>query len=247
MLAFKRPCPHPPHAQRTAPLGGATIFRNLALPPRLDGRPGHCLHRQTRSVFDASSRFVALAYKGFVSGADGAVSFRCAWPPGWSSRISCFFRSIYGLSPANSQQGAPNPSLYSALLAAIHLLLFATLVRLYSARTNRDYAFLAVLAFASILASAILTVDTGFLISLAVFLVLAVSTFVALEIRRSAAGSRLASARAGHTARAASETRARTHVAPRRSRHARRRRRHFFSDSPFHHRLPERHQSSAHA
>jgi transglutaminase-like putative cysteine protease len=86
-------------------------------------------------------------------------------------------------------EGAPNASLYSALLAAVHLLLFATLVRLYSARSNRDYAFLAVLAFASILASAILTVDTSFLISLAVFLVLAVSTFVALEIRRGAAGA----------------------------------------------------------
>jgi hypothetical protein len=85
--------------------------------------------------------------------------------------------------------GAPNPALYSALLAAIHLLLFATLVRLYSARTNRDYAFLAVLAFAAILASAILTIETGFLISLAIFLVLAVSTFVALEIRRSSMGA----------------------------------------------------------
>ncbi len=39
------------------------------------------------------------------------------------------------------------------------------------------------------LASAILTVETGFLIALAIFLVLAVSTFVALEMRRSAAGA----------------------------------------------------------
>ena len=86
-------------------------------------------------------------------------------------------------------EGAPNPPLYAALLAAIHLVLFATLVRLYSARTNRDYAFLAVLAVASMLVSAILTVETGFLVALAVFLVLSVSTFVALEIRRSAAGA----------------------------------------------------------
>ncbi len=35
-------------------------------------------------------------------------------------------------------QGAPNPALYSALLAAIHLMLFAALVRLLSARSNRD-------------------------------------------------------------------------------------------------------------
>jgi transglutaminase-like putative cysteine protease len=86
-------------------------------------------------------------------------------------------------------EGAPNPPMYAALLSAIHLLLFAALVRLYSAHTNRDYAFLAVLAVAAMLASAILTVETGFLVALAAFLVLAVSTFVALEIRRSAAGA----------------------------------------------------------
>jgi transglutaminase-like putative cysteine protease len=85
--------------------------------------------------------------------------------------------------------GAPNPALYAALLAAVHLMLFAALVRLYSARTNRDFAFLAVLAFTCMLASAILTVETSFLITLAIFLALAVSTFVALEIRRSAAGA----------------------------------------------------------
>src|ERR1700691_2131319 len=66
--------------------------------------------------------------------------------------------------------GAPNPALYAALLAAIHLLLFATVIRLYSARTNRDHGFLAVLAVASMLASAILTVETGFLVTLAIFL-----------------------------------------------------------------------------
>jgi hypothetical protein len=82
--------------------------------------------------------------------------------------------------------GAPNPALYSALLAAVHLMLFASLVRLFSARTNRDYAFLAMLAVTCMLASAILTVETSFLVALAIFLVLAVSTFVALEIRRGA-------------------------------------------------------------
>jgi len=89
----------------------------------------------------------------------------------------------------NLAEGAPNPPLYAALLSAIHLILFATLVRLYSARSNRDYAFLAVLAVASMLVSAILTVETGFLIALAIFLVLSVSTFVALEIRRSSVGA----------------------------------------------------------
>ena len=85
--------------------------------------------------------------------------------------------------------GAPNPTLYAGLLAAVHLMIFATLVRLFSARTNRDYVFLAMLAFTAMLASAILTVDTTFLVALAVFLLLAISTFVALEIRRSAEGA----------------------------------------------------------
>ncbi len=86
-------------------------------------------------------------------------------------------------------EGAPNPPLYAALLSSVHLLLFATLVRLFSACTNRDYAFLAVLAVAGMLASAILTVETAFLIALAAFLILSVSTFVALEMRRSADGA----------------------------------------------------------
>jgi protein-glutamine gamma-glutamyltransferase len=100
-----------------------------------------------------------------------------------------FFPADLWVVSRDLSAGAPNPALYAALLAAIHLLLFATLVRLYSARTNRDFAFLTVLAITSMLGSAILTVETGFLIALAIFLVLAVSTFVALEIRRSAAGA----------------------------------------------------------
>jgi transglutaminase-like putative cysteine protease len=84
---------------------------------------------------------------------------------------------------------APSPALYAALLAAIHLMLFAMLVRLYSANTTRDYAFLALLAFTAILAAAILTVDTTFLVFFILFLVLAVSTFVGLEMRRSAEGA----------------------------------------------------------
>lgn len=85
--------------------------------------------------------------------------------------------------------GSQMPLLYSGLLAAIHLLIFATIVRLYSSRTMRDFIFLALLAFAAMLASAILTVDTTFLISLAIFLFLAVASFVGLEIRRSSSGA----------------------------------------------------------
>src|SRR6202140_697594 len=84
---------------------------------------------------------------------------------------------------------AQNPVLFSALLAAIHLLLYAMIVRLFSASTTRDYLFLALLAFSAILASAILTVDTAFLLFFLVFLALGVSTFIGLEMRRSADGA----------------------------------------------------------
>jgi transglutaminase-like putative cysteine protease len=141
---------------------------------------------------DPISLFVpllALAYKGFRiwRGRGPEISARVAT---WLVlAYFLFFPLDLWIFSRNLSAGAPNPALYAALLAAIHLMLFAALVRLYSARTNRDFAFLAVLAFTCMLASAILTVETSFLITLAIFLALAVSTFVALEIRRSATGA----------------------------------------------------------
>jgi protein-glutamine gamma-glutamyltransferase len=132
---------------------------------------------------------IALAYKGFRiwRGRGPEISARVAT---WLVLAYFLFFPIdlWFLSRSLSA-GAPNPALYAALLAAIHLMLFAALVRLYSARTNRDFAFLAVLAFTCMLSSAILTVETSFLAMLAIFLALAVSTFVALEIRRSSTGA----------------------------------------------------------
>src|SRR6267143_4232018 len=81
------------------------------------------------------------------------------------------------------------PGLYGALLATVHLMLFAILVRLYSATKTRDYLFLTLMAFTSMLAAAILTVDTGFLVFFFLFMALAVSTFVGLEMWRSAQGA----------------------------------------------------------
>jgi protein-glutamine gamma-glutamyltransferase len=140
-------------------------------------------------LFSTVVPLIALGYKGIRlwRGRGPEISVRVAT---WLVlAYFLFFPFDLWIVSRKLAEGAPNASLYSALLAAIHLLLFATLVRLYSARSNRDYAFLAVLAFAAILASAILTVETSFLISLAVFLLLAVSTFVALEIRRGSAGA----------------------------------------------------------
>lgn len=86
-------------------------------------------------------------------------------------------------------QGSQNQPLFAALLAVIHLLIFSMLARLYSARNTRDYLFLAIVAFAMVLVSAILTIDTAFLVFLVTFLLLCISTFMGLELRRSAEGA----------------------------------------------------------
>ena len=75
---------------------------------------------------------------------------------------------------------------YAALLAAVHFLIYVTLVRFYSAVRDRDATFLAMLSFAGILAAAVLTVDTTFLIFFFVFLLFGVATFVGMELRRGA-------------------------------------------------------------
>jgi transglutaminase-like putative cysteine protease len=82
-----------------------------------------------------------------------------------------------------------NPALYAALLGAVHFLLFVMLIRLYSATTDRDGLFLAMLSFAAILASAVLTIDTTFLGLFFLFLLFGVATFVGLEMRSGSKGA----------------------------------------------------------
>jgi protein-glutamine gamma-glutamyltransferase len=89
---------------------------------------------------------------------------------------------------------SPNPPLFAAMISAVHFLLFVMLVRLYSARTDRDAHFLVMLAFAAVLASAVLTVDTTFLFLFFLFLLFAVATYTGLELRRGAAHALIPSA-----------------------------------------------------
>ena len=82
-----------------------------------------------------------------------------------------------------------NPPLFAILLGAVHFLIFVTLVRFYSASSDRDALFLTMLSFAGILAAAVLTVDTTFLILFFAFLLFGVATFAGMELRRGAAGA----------------------------------------------------------
>ena len=67
--------------------------------------------------------------------------------------------------------------------ATVHLVLFVMVVRLFSARRDRDFYFLSVIAFLMVLSAALLTVDSVFLLSFAVFMLTAVASFILMEMR----------------------------------------------------------------
>jgi len=67
--------------------------------------------------------------------------------------------------------------------ATVHLVLFVMVVRLFSARRDRDFYFLSVIAFLMVLSAALLTVDSVFLLSFAVFMLTAVVSFILMEMR----------------------------------------------------------------
>ena len=132
---------------------------------------------------------VGVLYKGFRWWQGHGPELRQATATRWVLAflfvfpLDALFVSRY-LVPASV-----NIALYSALLGAVHFLVIVTILRLYSASTDRDAIFLAMLAFASVLAAAVFTIDTNFFFLFVAFLVFAVATFLGLEIRRSAFGA----------------------------------------------------------
>ena len=69
--------------------------------------------------------------------------------------------------------------------ATIHLICFLSVVRMLSARTNRDYFFVKLLAFMELVAATLLSSNISFFLFLTFFLVFGVATFCCSEIRRS--------------------------------------------------------------
>jgi len=92
------------------------------------------------------------------------------------------------------------------LTATIHLVLFTTVVKVFSARTYRDYAYLAALSFLMMLAGAILTVSTNYLAGLALYVLFATSTFISYEVKRSGEAARQPSASAARPRRGVATT-----------------------------------------
>jgi protein-glutamine gamma-glutamyltransferase len=71
------------------------------------------------------------------------------------------------------------------LTATVHLVFFLAVMKILTAKTNRDYLYTAAIAFLELLAAAILSVDLNFFLFLALYLLFAMATLTSGEIRRS--------------------------------------------------------------
>lgn len=73
----------------------------------------------------------------------------------------------------------------SFINATVHMVLFSMIIKIFSVRRDRDLMYLAVLSFLMLLAAAVLTVDTLFLVTFSLFILVAIATFISMEMRRS--------------------------------------------------------------
>ena len=80
--------------------------------------------------------------------------------------------------------------------STVHLVFFLAVIQILTSRTNRDYFFMAAIAFLELLAAAILSTNSNFFLFLALYLLFAMAAFTSAEIRRSMQ-KRLTVARSG--------------------------------------------------
>ena len=73
----------------------------------------------------------------------------------------------------------------SFISATVHMVLFSMVIKIFSVRRDRDLMYLAVLSFLMLLAAAVLTVDTLFLLTFSLYILVAIATFISMEMRRS--------------------------------------------------------------
>ncbi|HYL93603.1 MAG TPA: DUF3488 and transglutaminase-like domain-containing protein, partial [Alphaproteobacteria bacterium] len=81
--------------------------------------------------------------------------------------------------------------------ATVHMVLFSMVVKIFSVQRDRDLFYLAVIAFLMVLATVVLTVDTMFLFTFFLFMLVAMATFISLEMRRSERQAQAAAALPG--------------------------------------------------
>jgi protein-glutamine gamma-glutamyltransferase len=73
--------------------------------------------------------------------------------------------------------------------ATLHLILFVQLLKIYQAKSNRDYSYLIILSFLQVLAASALTINVSFFICFLFFVLVCIAALICLEIKRSLEGS----------------------------------------------------------
>src|SRR6202162_678392 len=120
----------------------------------------------------------ALAFRGYLLAERRRIVFSERWTTPLTIGYFAFYATDYFVLSR------------SFMTATVHLVLFAVVVRSFSLRRDRDYTMLAILAFLMVLASAVLTVDSVFLLFFAGFILVGVATFILMEMRRSGGAAR---------------------------------------------------------
>jgi len=75
----------------------------------------------------------------------------------------------------------------SFLVSTVHLVLLIISFKIFSVQRQRDHVYLALLSFAMVLLAALFTVESTFFFAFCLWVVLATSTFVSMEMKRAAA------------------------------------------------------------
>jgi protein-glutamine gamma-glutamyltransferase len=95
----------------------------------------------------------------------------------WTTYITIVYFVFYALDYFYVSQ--------SFIGATVHMVLFSMVMKIFSVRRDRDLVYLAVLSFLMLLAAAVLTIDSLFLLNFSLFILVAIGTFVSMEMRRS--------------------------------------------------------------
>jgi protein-glutamine gamma-glutamyltransferase len=98
-------------------------------------------------------------------------------PERWTSLLTLGYFAFYAADFFYFSQ--------SFITATVHLVLFILVVKIFSVHRDRDLVYLAVISFLMLLAAAVLTVDTLFLLAFALYIMVAIATFISMEMRRS--------------------------------------------------------------
>ena len=115
----------------------------------------------------------ALVLRGLITAGVLAVEF----PPAVVTAATLAYAGFYPIDYFYVS-GAFIPS-------TVHLVFFVAVVKIVTAKTNRDYLLLKVIAFLELLAACVLSYSLNFFVFLLLFLILGVATFTSSEMRDS--------------------------------------------------------------